>query len=63
MTANHFCQCDGSYSVTVKHKDEEQLTKSRLVARGFEEKDKEKLLTDSPTCCKENLRVLFAIIA
>ena len=63
MRANHICQCDGSYSVTVKHKNGEQLTKARLVATGFEEEDKEKLGTDSPTCCKENLRVLFAIIA
>ena len=49
--------------ITVKHKDGEQLTKARLVVRGFEEEDKEKLRTDSPTCCKENLQVLFAIIA
>ena len=49
--------------ITVKHKDGEQLTEARLVARGFKEGDKEKLRTDSPTCCKENLRVLFAIIA
>ena len=47
----------------MKHKDGEQLTKARLVVRGFEEEDKEKLGTDSPTCCRENLRALFAIIA
>ena len=48
--------------ITVKHKDGEQFTKARLVARGFEEEDKEKLRTGTPTCCKQNLRVLFAII-
>ena len=40
--------------ITVKHTDGEQFTRARLVARGFEEEDKEKLITDSPTCCKEN---------
>ena len=49
--------------ITVKHKGGEQLTKARLVAKGFEKEDKEKLSTDSPTCCKENLRVLCALIA
>ena len=48
---------------TVKHRDGEQLTKARLVARGFEEEHIEKLKTGSPPCCKKNLRVLFAIIA
>ena len=48
---------------TVKHKDGEQLMTARLVARGFEEEDKEKLRTDSPTYCKEKCQVLFAIIA
>ena len=46
-----------------EHKDGEQFPQARLVARGFEEEDKEKLRTDSPACCKENLWVLFAIIA
>ena len=41
--------------IPVKHKDGEQFTKARLVTRGFEEEDKQKLRTDSPTCCKENL--------
>ena len=36
--------------------------KARLVARGFEEKDKE-LRKDSPTCSKESLRIALAIIS
>ena len=32
--------------IIVKHKDGEQFSKARLVARGFEEEEKEKLGTD-----------------
>lgn len=35
--------------------------KARLVARGFE--DKADVQTDSPTCCKESLRIMFAIMS
>ena len=47
----------------MKHTNGEQFTKTRLVARGFEEEDKKKLRTYSPICCKEDHQVLFAIIA
>ena len=36
--------------------------KARLVARGFEE-DSQGLKTDSPTCSKESLRLLLAIVS
>ena len=36
--------------------------KARLVARGFLE-DTSSIISDSPTCCKESLRLLLAIIA
>ena len=38
------------------------IVKARLVARGFEE-DTSNLKKDSPTCSKENLRILLAIAA
>ena len=36
--------------------------KARLVARGFEENNEE-LIKDSPTCAKESLCLIFAIMA
>ena len=36
--------------------------KARLVARGFEEDHLAKLCTDSPTCGKESLQIVIAII-
>ena len=48
--------------VTRKVKSGRQVTKARLVARGFEESSKE-FRTDSPTCAKETLRVAFLLIA
>ena len=40
----------------------ERKVKARLVARGFEEKNEE-LTKDSPTCAKESLCLIFAIMA
>ena len=37
--------------------------KARLVARGYEEENKDSLKADSPTISTDNLRLLFAIIA
>ena len=37
-------------------------TKARLVARGFEEIDGNCIRKDSPTCGKENLRIIFLFI-
>ena len=39
-----------------------ETKKARLVARGFLE-DTTSIIRDSPTCCKESLRLLLAIIA
>ena len=46
---------------TDKYIDGKHVTKARLVARGFEES--ELLQTDSPTCSKESIRLMTAIIA
>ena len=47
---------------TEKFSNGERFIKARLVARGFEEDDLDKLRTNSPTCGKESLRILMAII-
>ena len=47
---------------TRKFKGNQVVMKARLVARGFEENTKQ-LKTDSPTCSKECLRLLLAIIS
>ena len=41
-----------------KYKDGERILKARLVARGFEENDKQ-LRTDSPTCSREGMRMVY----
>ena len=48
--------------ITEKFKDSNSLIKARLVARGFEE-DSSHLRTDSPTCSRESLRLLYATVA
>ena len=48
--------------LTEKFKDEKRVTKARLVARGFEE-DSSKYRKDSPTCCRESLRLFFVTVA
>ena len=40
--------------------DESSVVKARLVARGFEE-SKEEMRTDSPTCSKQSLRMIFTV--
>ena len=47
---------------TEKVKGDQLKLKARLVARGFEE-DTSQLRSDSPTCSKESLRLLLAILA
>lgn len=37
--------------------------KARLVARGFEDVEKNSIQSDSPTCAKESLWLLFAVSA
>ena len=46
--------------ITEKYKDGCKKTKARLVARGFEEESKS-FRTDSPTCNKQNFRIVMAI--
>ena len=48
---------------TQKLKDGEHITKARLVAKGYEEKTSHSVRKDSPTCLKENLRILFVVAA
>ena len=49
--------------ITEKTSDGKQIVKARLVARGYEEGNKDSLRTDSPTISKDNLRLIYAIIA
>ena len=48
--------------VPKKNKAKGNIYKARLVARGFEEIEKDNIRKDSPTCCKENFRIILAII-
>lgn len=48
--------------VTEKHSKEGKIIKARLVARGFEEELEENIVTESPTCSKEVLRLALAIM-
>ena len=50
-----------TWVITEKTSDGKQIVKARLVARGYEEEDKDSLRTDSPTISKDNLRPIFAI--
>ena len=47
--------------VTEKSMDENTIVKARLVAKGFQESVESR--TDSPTCKKENIRIIIAIAA
>ena len=42
--------------------NEKKVVKARLVARGFE-KDSSDLHTDSPTCTKQSMRLVFLTAA
>ena len=48
--------------ITEKFNNGERFIKARLVAHGFEQGDLDKLRTDSPTCGKESLQILMAMI-
>ena len=48
--------------LTEKFINGNKTTKARFVARGFEKDHLAKLCTDSPTCGKESLRIVIAII-
>ena len=49
--------------LTEKYINGNSTIKAHLVARGFEEPNLDAMRKDSPTCCKENFRILLAIIA
>ena len=49
--------------ITEKYKEGERYIKARLVARGFEEVEMEKIRKDSPTCGKDSLRLCLTIMA
>lgn len=48
---------------TLKNTSDGSKKKARLLARGFEDVERNSIQTDSPTCAKELLRLLFAISA
>ena len=47
----------------MKETNDPQIPKARLVVKGSGELRKDEILKDSPTCSKENLRVVFSGIA
>ena len=49
--------------IETKPVDGINVTKARLVARGFEDVEASNRRKDSPTCAKESLRITFALIA
>ena len=49
--------------LSTKEKGGSVVTKARLVARGYEDKEVDNLNTNSPTCSKESIRVALAILA
>ena len=48
---------------TMKNTADGLVSKARLVARGFEEEGLQEIPKDSPTCLKESLRLILAIVA
>ena len=48
-----------TWVITSKVHDEKVITKARLVVRGYEEIEKNR--SDSPTCSKDNIRMLLAV--
>lgn len=59
---NNQCTISCRWVLTKKTNRGKTVYKARLVARGYEE-DTLQLKTDSPTCSKESLRLLFSILA
>ena len=49
--------------IETKKIDGLDITKARLVARGFEDDEAKGRRKDSPTCSKESLRITLALIA
>ena len=49
--------------ITEKKGKDRPVIKARLVARGFEEENLNDIRKNSPTCSKENLRIVLAIIS
>ena len=49
--------------ITEKMGKDRPVIKARLVARAFEEENLNEIRKDSPTCSKENLRIVLAIIS
>ena len=49
-----------TWVITTKMSEGKEITKARLVARGYEE-DSSNIRSDSPTCQKANVRMLLAI--
>ena len=49
-----------TWVITTKMRDDNIQTKARLVVRGYEEDDKD-IRSDSPTCLKENIRLLLTL--
>ena len=47
---------------TMKETNDQQMPKTRLVVKGFEETAKDEILKDSPTCSKENLQLVLSVI-
>ena len=48
---------------TSKRVGSKNVLKARLVARGFEEQNLTEIERDSPTCSREGLRLVLAIVA
>ena len=49
--------------ITEKYKEGERCIKARLVARGFEEAEMDRIRKDSPTCGKDSLRLCLTLLA
>ena len=47
----------------MKETNNQQISKARLVIKGFEEPTKDEIIKNYPTCSKENLRVALSIVA
>ena len=47
----------------LKNLNDKQVCKARPVARGFQDRDVSNIRNNSPTCCKEGLRITLAIMA